>query len=702
MAIQKRDCFTEPVLSEILRLRLRMTSEGFAMTAILSIIILVLSSSLFAEEIPISWKAEKSESYVENNKIVKVILKGNVEIKKRFLIIKADEIIYNRETGDIWARGKVVFLQKGKRIEGKELLYNLSGESGFLKDVKFFSPPWYGKAKEAQIEKKGEYLLKDGYITTCNHDPPHYRLKAKRIKVSVDNKIEAKKITFCIRRSPIDKPPREIPILYLPYYSQNLDIKKEAESFLTFVPGYSSEWGVYLLTAVNTFLNPYFNASYYLDFREKKGVGIGFDLKKKPKGEKEEGNLKTYYLKERDTNENRYQVSYKYRNVWEKDERDLTLLSEMHKLSDNEFLKDYFYEDYLEEKQPRSYLFFSERKAERFLGFLARGRINDFYPVTERLPEMNLSFPLQKLGKNLYFRSETNMVNLRKEIEGETKSSLRLDAFNEISSSKRYGGWLNVRPHVGSRFTFYSEDKEGKAAFRSLGEAGLDLGTKFQKPFTMRSSSFTHIVEPGLSFDYREVFHSPEELLNFDSLDDIQSDKYITGQLINRICLRQEQKKLELLRLNLKSHYSLRKSRFEDASLILDLTPRGNWSFHNESDYDIPEGCWKTSTSGFSWWKERYTFNLSHYYQNKGVNDLVPSIYWKINPKWQMRLATSYRLKEKDFRNSELTVYRDLHCWQSSISFSRSSEETSVFLTFYLTAFPNSKIRMKSKFGRQG
>ncbi len=661
---------------------------------------IIISSSLFAEEMPISWKAEKSESYVKDNKIVKVILKGNVEIKNGLLTVKADEITYNRETGDILARGKVVFLQKGKKIEGKELLYNLSGESGSLKSVKFFSPPWYGKAKEAQIEKKGEYLLKDGYITTCNLDPPHYRLRAKIIKISVDNKIEAKKITFCIRRTSIDKPPKEIPVLYLPYYNQSLDLKKEAESFLTFVPGYSSEWGVYLLTAANTFLNPYFSASYYLDFREKKGLGIGFDLKKKPRGKKEEGVLETYYLKERDTNENRYRVGYKYKNVWERNDKDLTLLSEMHKLSDAQFLKDYFYDDYLGEKQPRTYLFFSERKPQRFLGLLARGRINDFYPVTERLPEMNLSFPLQRLARNLYFRSETTLVNLRREIEGETKSSLRLDAFNEISSSKRYGGWLNVRPHVGSRFTFYTKDKEGKDTFRSLGEAGLDLGTKFQKPFTIRKSSFTHIVEPGLSFDYREVFHSAEELLNFDSLDNIRSDKYITGQLINRICLRDEQKKLELLRLNLKSHYSLMKSRFEDASLIFDLTPRGNWSFHNESDYDIPENCWKTSTSGFSWWKERWTFNLAHYYQNKGVNNLVPSISWKINPRWQMRFATSYRLVEKNFGNRELTIYRDLHCWQSSISFSRSSEETSVFLTFYLTAFPNSKIRMKTKFNQ--
>ena len=677
-----------------------MNDYNFYFSVIFVFLGVLISSSLFAEETPISWKAEKAETYVQNNKIVQVILKGKVRIKKGFLIIRADKIAYNRETGNIRAMGNVVFLRKGKKVEGKELFYNLGGESGSLKNAKFFSPPWYGKAKEAKIKKKGEYLLENGYITTCNLDPPHYRLKAKTVKISVDNKIEAKKVTFCIRRTPIGKPCREIPLLYVPYYSQNLSEKKEAESFLTFVPGYSSEWGVYLLTTVNTFLNPYFDASYYFDLRQKKGVGLGFNLKKKPQGKKEEGVLKTYYLKERNTDKNRYQISYKYRNVWEKNERDLILLSEMHKLSDAQFLKDYFYDDYLAERQPRSYLFFGERKADRFLSFLARGKLNDFYPVTERLPEMNLSFPLQKLGKNFYFHSETTGVNLRKKIQGETKSSLRLDTFNEITASKRYGGWLNVRPHVGSRFTFYTKDKEGKDTFRSLGESGLDLGTKFQKHFALRKSSFTHIVEPGLSFDYREVFHSPEQLLNFDSLDNIHSDKYITGRLINRISLRKEKKRLELLRLNLKCHYSLMKSRFEDGSSIFDLTPGGNWSFHNESDYDFPESCWKTSTSSFSWRKDSYTLNLAHYYQNKGVNNLVPSIYWKINPRWQMRFAVSYRLKEKDFQNRELTIYRNLHCWQSSISFYRSSNETSVFLTLYLTAFPSSRIRIKSKFNQ--
>jgi hypothetical protein len=76
---------------------------------------IIVSSSLFAEEMSISWKAEKSESYVKDNKIVKVILKGNVEIKDGLLTVKADEITYNRETGDILARGKGVFLQKGKK-----------------------------------------------------------------------------------------------------------------------------------------------------------------------------------------------------------------------------------------------------------------------------------------------------------------------------------------------------------------------------------------------------------------------------------------------------------------------------------------------------------------------------------------------------------------------------------------------------------
>ncbi|MCK4244154.1 MAG: LPS assembly protein LptD [Candidatus Omnitrophica bacterium] len=641
-------------------------------------VIMVTTSSLFAEELPIEYSAEKQEVYMKDDKIVKVILKGNVEIKKGSLTIRGDKVIYEKKRNEIWAPGNVVFLQEGSRIEGKDLLYNIGGESGSLKEVSFFSPPWYGKGETAEIKKKGEYLIRNGYMTTCDLDPPHYRFQAKKIKIFVGKKLVARKITFYVRK---------VPILYLPHYSQSLE--KEAESIFSYLLGYSDDWGWYLLTTLTPFLKHY-TASYHLDFRERKGIGLGLDLKKKPKGG-EKGILKTYYIKEADTDEedeNRYRLSYKYRNVWEKEGRDLTLLSELHKLSDDEFLKDYAYNDYLEEAQPRTYLSFSERKPERFLNLLARTRVNDFYPVTERLPEMNLSFPIQNLGKNLYFRSETNLVNLRKEIDDEVRNSVRLDTFNEIMTSKRYGGWLNVRPHVGSRFTFYTEDAEGNNAFRSLGEAGIDFGTKFQKPFTIKESSLTHIVEPRVSLDCREVSLDPEELLNFDSLDNLHSDKYINLQLINRVCSGEGKKKSELSRLNLKSHYSLVERRFEDASLILGITPKANWSFSAESDYDIPENRWKTSTSSFSWWKKKYTFGLSHSYEYEVTNSLVPSIYWKINPDWQARFTTSYRLAEKDFESRKITLYRDLHCWASSVSFYRSSSERSIYFILYLKAFP--------------
>ena len=667
VAIQRRDCFT-----------------SFAMTAVLSMMMLAATSFLLGEEVPISWKAENAESYMKDNKIVKVILKGNVEIKKGSLTIRGDKIIYEKERNEIWVPGNVVFLQEGSKIEGKDLLYNIREETGSLKEVSFFSPPWYGKGETAEIEKKGEYLIKNGYMTTCDLDPPHYRFQAKKIKIFVGKKLVARKITFYVGK---------VPILYLPYYNQSLE--KEAESVFSYLLGYSDDWGWYLLTTLTPFCKHY-TASYHLDFRERKGIGVGFDLEKKPK-DGERGILKTYYIKETDTDEedeDRYRLSYKYRNVWEEEGRDLTLLSELHKLSDDQFLKDYAYNDYLEEEQPGTYLSFSERKPERFLNLLVEYRVNDFYPVTERLPEMNLSFPIQNLGKNLYFRSETNLVNLRKEIDDEIRSSVRLDIFNEITSSERYGGWLNVRPHVGSRFTFYTEDAEGNNAFRSLGEAGIDFGTKFQKPFTIKKSSLTHIVEPRVSLDCREVSLDPEELLNFDSLDNLHSDKYITLQLINRICSGEGKEKSELSRLNLKSHYSLSESRFEDASLIFGLTPRANWSFSAESDYDLPENHWKTSTSSFSWWKSKYTFSLSHSYEYEETNALCPSIYWKINPNWQAGFTTSYRLAEKDFASRKITLYRDLHCWNSSVSFYRDSTERSIYFILYLKAFPQQPIEL--------
>ena len=66
-----------------------------------------------------------------------------------------------------------------------------------------------------------------------------------------------------------------IPLLYMPRFSQNLSSK---EPVVTFTPGFDKEWGIFILSNWRYRFNENFKGIIHVDAREKKDLAWGVDL----------------------------------------------------------------------------------------------------------------------------------------------------------------------------------------------------------------------------------------------------------------------------------------------------------------------------------------------------------------------------------------------------------------------------------------
>ena len=114
-------------------------------------------------------------------------LRGNVELRKQEMLLRADEVDYNEQTGDAEARGNVRFLHPGRQedVYAERFTYNLKTETGmFYKahgtagaggqvgpGMLTTDQPFYFQAETAQ-KTKDRYLIHDGFVTNCKMPNP--------------------------------------------------------------------------------------------------------------------------------------------------------------------------------------------------------------------------------------------------------------------------------------------------------------------------------------------------------------------------------------------------------------------------------------------------------------------------------------------------------------------------------------------------
>ncbi len=662
----------------------------------------IVHSEIYDENMPVDCEGDRIE-YSEGSREVKVL--GNVVIKHKDVRITADKVIVYPESKDVYAAGRVFLYKKDEVFSADKIYYNLETKKGTLIHGDFHSGKIFGEAATIEKLSDKELLAIKGYFTTCEFEVPHYRIETKKIRIYLNERVTAKNVVFYVG---------SIPVMYFPYYSHSL---KENKPKVQIIPGKDKEWGYFLLTAWRYYFDERLKGWVRVDWREKLGFGGGVDVEYN--AEKfGQGLLKTYYTQERSRHLKEYEPAEhdKYRVSLEHNltiDKDTKAYLELHKYSDQTFIKDYFYRDYVLNPLPTSYILATRKKAHYSLSFLMRKRVNHFRNITETLPEIKYNINNYKLGKTrFYYTSEYRFNNFNKKeaFTGNDTDTVRFHTDNRFSYPTRLIGcfdWLEFTPYIGHIETFYTKDGSGNDNnfFRGQWYSGYNLTTKVFRIFDVETdflgikiNKLRHLISPSISYTYA---HEPTSIFSkmgqFDGIDTYTKAKYYTFALENKLQTKwheegtfdKEDIDLLSLRSSVNFYPQIEGHQFSNITNRLMLQPRRWLEFIFDANYNPYSQDFEIFNARAKAEKSKWMLEVgSRYTQVSQYHEGTLKATYTISPKWTVGIYERYDFQKKDLAEQEYALIRDLHCWTAEIIWNVQDAET-IWLVFRPKAFPD-------------
>jgi hypothetical protein len=221
-------------------------------------------------------------------------------------ILKADRVMVDTRLKEVQAYGRVILTNDTDYIEAESMWLNAENGQGVAYKVRGRQGPFYflgdptrgdGTTFFRQVSPK-ESVFKDASFTMCDFPVPHYRIKASEFVVIRGERIFARNAVLYIR---------EIPVLWLPYYTRSL---RDGFPWGARV-GNDSELGYFARVWYNyyqAYYTPsddddntmdrttYAHARLFVDFLSKRGTGQGIDYGYTFNNGRHRGHLNAYRI----------------------------------------------------------------------------------------------------------------------------------------------------------------------------------------------------------------------------------------------------------------------------------------------------------------------------------------------------------------------------------------------------------------------
>ena len=515
------------------------------------------------------------------------------------------------------------------------------------------------------------------------------------------------------------------PVLWIPYYVQYL---YDLDRFpVQVIPGKNSEWGFFALSRWRYHLidSPELTSkgTIHADYREKRGFGVGVDnsYRSQTLGR---GILRTYYTQddnppaEAEDGEDRYRASWRHQAKLAKD---TTLVAELNKLSDPTIIKDFFFrEEYEKEAFPDNYVSIITAKPEYTLSLLVRERMDDFFSVVERSPEVRFDTQHKQFqDTRFYLRQESQFSHLKKQFanipDGAGLDAVRYDNNWTLTYAGRVGD-LSVVPHIGTRQTYYSRDLPGdNDVFRGIFDGGVDMNMRFFKTYDFYTRAFgldynqiRHIFAPSASYNYRpNPTVSRTVLQQFDALDALDKQHFIRFSLDNKFQTKEhvgkdktKLKAREIARIIPFFDMDYHEDRIQNVGIDVELRPYSWMGIESDATYDTVTRDFLTVNADFYLTRGPFSFSLGQRYLRNESSQTTAGIDWQIRPDLHLKVYERFEFEDKENQEFELTLSKTIDCVILDFTYNHQPDEEQFYFALRLTAFPEAAIGYSQSYGR--
>jgi len=428
--------------------------------------------------------------------------------------------------------------------------------------------------------------------------------------------------------------------------------------------------------------------------------------------------------------------------------------------SDPLVLHDFFEGDYSANPQPNTFVEVNKYWENWSLDAETTPRVNDFFDQVERLPDVKLTgFRQQIFDTPVYYESESSAGYYRRFFAATNNnlfsatnsppaySAARADTFHQLLLPWTFFGWLNVTPHVGGRFTWYSQESgpggTNDETDRAVFNTGIETSFKISRLWAGATNSILdldglrHIIEPSVNYVFvPRPTAPPSQLPQFDSaspsllllpvqfpdynnIDSIDSQNVIRFGLRNTLQTKRDGQLDNLLDWNVALDWRLTPGRdqynldepfsgqetFSDLYSDLVFRPRAWVALESQVRYDINSGDLNLAFHQLTLTpNERWSWGVGHWYLRSGFdgftqsnNFITSTFFYRMNDNWGFRAQHDFNAENGRLQQQLYTIYRDLRSWTGALTFrvvdnGNGPEDFTVAFTFSLKAAPKTHV----------
>lgn len=635
-----------------------------------------------------------------------IIARDGVQLKYQDIEVKADYLKINLSTNLLFGSGEVLFKQDETETNCEELTYNWETKKVLLLRLK---GEITGEGIKGKVYYQGDEMenfpetveITEGSFTTCELEEPHYYIVAKEMIIYPKDKIIVRNISWYEGKKKI---------ITLPYFLIFLDHKTQ-QPILPKI-GQNSADGWFIKTNFNYYIDEKSYGTLYIDWLEKKGIGMGVEHTWEIGDENNSGETSLYLYQIKEKNSGEFQLTgtlnYKQEFTEENIKTQVTLnysgtKSEGGGLPYNALKSQFSFEKKEEKynlKIRGKYNLSGTGLGQEDLSINGNIRVNHNYTINDKLssaltllytdknPASQEAADLELKPKwELKYKGEGYTLNLitekRFDLDGDnytdenvSKIINRLPEFVFNKSATAIGDTkitYDINASVGHFYEAATEEDNWRGEYIIKVKRPFDLGEYFtltpsgifrQDVYLTGEARYLLGGKIDLKASY-ESYISATFSYNYDKLVGPTPFNFdYIAPLTNTVKGKLTFKPSEKFKLNLSTNYNFVTENFGNLVAKVEYKPKDEWKMNFSSSYNLNTKEWTKKINS--------TLNL------------------QLNEDWRIKYKGVVDLDEFKLTNSVVGITRDLHCREITINYKQANK--SIWVEFHIKAFPTEKI----------